>query len=95
MLVPTLLASPPPFDCLELSLTCTGVGLALGKLGYNVYGMRKAVENIERDAPLWIEAAKAKHGNPEKIEPYGQDEFDKLTGQCDVSALSHRQKQVY
>jgi hypothetical protein len=64
------------------------VGLALKHLGFGVYGLRDAFGNLDRDAPLWIEAAKAKfdkEGEGAGIEPYGRAEFDKLVGRYDVS----------
>ncbi|ORY10537.1 hypothetical protein BCR34DRAFT_346558 [Clohesyomyces aquaticus] len=49
---------------------------ALKKLELKVYDTDEFVKQRERDAPLWLEAKKAKKAGI----PYGRNEYDKLTG---------------
>jgi Sulfotransferase domain len=75
---------PMKILCLGYSRTGTlSLYTALKMLGYNPYHMAEASKNASVDFPCWIEGMEAKFLG--KGKQWGKQEFDKLTGQHDVS----------
>ncbi len=73
--------------CLGYSRTGTfSLYTALKMLGYHPYHMAEALKNADVDLECWRSAVEAKllgKGKGEG-EQWGREEFDKLTGRCDV-----------
>jgi Sulfotransferase domain len=69
--------------CLGYSRTGTlSMYTALQMLGYKPYHMAEAIKNARVDLECWVEGVEAKMQG--KGKEWGREEFDKLTGRCDV-----------
>jgi Sulfotransferase domain len=74
---------PMKILCLGYSRTGTmSLYTALRMLGYHPYHMAEAIRNADVDLECWNEGVEAKLLG--KGKKWGREEFDKLTGKCDV-----------